>query len=391
MRLTRHNGRAGKNGVYNPKHNDRRFDVNNSEHIDAERVSQNIYWDCIHGYRTINDQRDSDEALETFSEIERLFYEQRYAGIVEGQNARNAKTRHVERNRTAEQILQNKKTCPEETIYQIGTTDEHISEEILLAIVTDFMSEMDRRFGSNVHILDWALHMDESTPHIHERHVFDAENQYGEIAPQQEKALEALGFELPDPTKKSGKFNNRKIVFDATCRTMFFDIAEQHGLHLTEDSEYGGRKYLEKQDFILMQQKKKLAQGEVQLGVQQTLITENETRPEVQKSEITENADAPAEKRRICEADRRTETTNQQKTEHGALRHSMKYDIGCLYYFQKKGHSVLMPCALSLFSKEIAVCPGSGKRQNQKIMLNPVNQQPVRLYVALPVSDPVTC
>ncbi len=129
MRLTRHNGRAGKNGVYNPKHNDRRFDVNNSEHIDAERVSQNIYWDCIHGYRTINDQRDPDEALETFSEIERLFYEQRYTGFVEGQNGRNARIRHVERNRTAEQILQNKKICPKETIYQIGTIDEHISEE----------------------------------------------------------------------------------------------------------------------------------------------------------------------------------------------------------------------------------------------------------------------
>lgn len=26
MKLTRHNGRTGKNGVYNPKHNDRQFD-----------------------------------------------------------------------------------------------------------------------------------------------------------------------------------------------------------------------------------------------------------------------------------------------------------------------------------------------------------------------------
>ena len=34
---------------------------------------------------------------------------------------------------------------------------------------------------------------------IHERHVFDCENKHGEVAPQQEKALEALGFELPDP------------------------------------------------------------------------------------------------------------------------------------------------------------------------------------------------
>lgn len=46
MRATRHNGRSGKHGVYNPRHNDRQFDVSNSEHIDAEREKQNIYWDC---------------------------------------------------------------------------------------------------------------------------------------------------------------------------------------------------------------------------------------------------------------------------------------------------------------------------------------------------------
>ena len=37
MRATRHNGRSGKHGVYNPKHNDRKFDIANSDHIDAER------------------------------------------------------------------------------------------------------------------------------------------------------------------------------------------------------------------------------------------------------------------------------------------------------------------------------------------------------------------
>ena len=34
MKLTKHNGRSGKNGAYNPKHNDREFDLDNSEHID---------------------------------------------------------------------------------------------------------------------------------------------------------------------------------------------------------------------------------------------------------------------------------------------------------------------------------------------------------------------
>ena len=46
MKLTRHNGRTGKNGVYNPKHNDRQFDIDNSDHIDLERV-KNIWGQMI--------------------------------------------------------------------------------------------------------------------------------------------------------------------------------------------------------------------------------------------------------------------------------------------------------------------------------------------------------
>ncbi len=82
------------------------------------------------------------------------------------------------------------------------------------------MEIVNERFGSHVHILNWALHLDESTPHIHERHVFDCENQYGEIAPQQEKALEALGFELPEQEKPVGRKNNRKMTFDSACRVL---------------------------------------------------------------------------------------------------------------------------------------------------------------------------
>ena len=130
----------------------------------------------------------------------------------------------------------------------------------MLNIVTEFIDEFKARFGDHVHVLDWALHLDESTPHIHERHVFDCENKYGEIAPQQEKALEALGFELPDPNKPLSRRNNRKITFDAACRKMLFEIAKRHGLELEEEAEYGNRKYLEKQDFILAKQKQEAEQ-----------------------------------------------------------------------------------------------------------------------------------
>ncbi|MFR5991080.1 MAG: hypothetical protein ACLUGP_12260 [Faecalibacterium prausnitzii] len=191
--------------------------------------------------------------------MERQFYETHYTAFVESQNERNAKIRHTERNRSIPDLLSSRKTCPEETIYQLGTLDEHASAEDLLNIVTEFIEEFKAKFGDHVHVLDWALHLDESTPHIHERHVFDCENKYGEVAPQQEKALEALGFELPDPDKPLSRRNNRKITFDAACRKMLFEIAKRHGLELEEEAEYGNRKYLEKQDFILAKQKEQLA------------------------------------------------------------------------------------------------------------------------------------
>jgi len=289
MRMTRHNGRTGKNGVYNPKHNDRRFDIGNSEHIDPERSKKNIYWDIFNGYRTFDHMEPETELADTFDEVEQLYYEHFYRGFIEGQNARNEKTRHTERNRTAEQIRKNKKTCPEETVYQIGTMDNHVPPEVLMKVVAEFMSTLEERFGSHVHILDWALHLDESTPHIHERHVFDCENKYGELCPQQEKALETLGFELPEPDQKKGRHNNRKMVFDSACRALLFEIAKKNGLQLEEEPEYGGRKYLEKQDFILMKQKEKIAERDRTIEQQGKKISDQVKTLLVQNAEINEN------------------------------------------------------------------------------------------------------
>ena len=274
LKLTRHNGRAGTHGTYNPKHNDRSFNLANSEHIDQERAKGNIYWDCYHGIRSASDK---DKQTAAFSDVEKMLYEIHYSHFVENQNARNAKIRHTERNRTIEDLLEGKKTCPEETIYQLGTLDEHASAEDLLNIVTEFIEEFKVKYGDHVHVLDWALHLDESTPHIHERHVFDCENKYGEIAPQQEKALEALGFEPLDPDKPLSRRNNRKITFDAACRKMLFEIAKRHGLELEEEAEYGNRKYLEKQDFILAKQKEQLAAQQDRLDELTLKVSDMET------------------------------------------------------------------------------------------------------------------
>lgn len=247
LTLTKHNGRSGQHGVYNPKHNDRSFDISGSEHIDSERMKQNIYWDWIRGYSDWESHNPSEDVFDLrFENVEKQFYFHQYDDYCEAQHERNRISGHSKRNRSPDDLRLNKKTCPEESLIQIGSMDHHVKPEVLLAIAEEYFEEYEARFGEHIHILDWGLHCDESTPHIHERHVFDCKNEYGEIAPQQKKALEALGIPLPYPDQKNSKMNNRKVMFDSICRTMLIDIAKSHGLEMQEEPQYGGREYLEK-------------------------------------------------------------------------------------------------------------------------------------------------
>ena len=174
--------------------------------------------------------------------------------------------------------------------------ERSVSPEVLAEIAVEFFDEFQKRFGEHIHILDWSLHLDEATPHIHERHVFDCENRYGEIAPQQEKALEALGFDLPNPDQKPSKLNNRKMTFDAACRAMLFDITLRHGLHLDQEPEYGGRAYLEKQDYILMKQTEKIKDQDQVIEQKSDELEAITIRIEDTENFVEEVADAAYEK-----------------------------------------------------------------------------------------------
>ena len=262
MRASRHNGRSGKHGVYDVKHNDRNFDVTNSEHIDVNRTIQNVYWDCYQGY-CLNGA--TQERKMTFSEVEKLYYFEHYGDHVDAQNERNEKGGHAERNRTVEDVLKNNKTCPEESLLQLGNMEYSVPPDVLGKVVAEFFEEFEKRYGSHVHILDWALHLDEATPHVHVRQVYDAINQYGELCPMQDKALEELGFVLPDSTKKKGRYNNRKMTFDAECRKLFLEIAKNNGVVLECEPIYGGASYLEKQDYIIEKQKQQIVIQQIKL------------------------------------------------------------------------------------------------------------------------------
>ena len=76
MRATIHNGRTGKDGAYNTKHNDRQFDIRNAEHIDPERVKNNRYWNWTGNPKM------------SFEDAEAAFYEKHIRKHLDAQNAR---------------------------------------------------------------------------------------------------------------------------------------------------------------------------------------------------------------------------------------------------------------------------------------------------------------
>ena len=112
MRLSKHNGRSGSHGTYNPKHNDRQFDVERADGVKEDMTPSNIYWNCIDD--RIVSHRDLGENDLSFVEAEKRFYEITYGDYLTNQNERHIATRHKERCRTMDQLREDPKTCPED-------------------------------------------------------------------------------------------------------------------------------------------------------------------------------------------------------------------------------------------------------------------------------------
>lgn len=211
-RVTKHNGR-----ITTAKHNDRNFDVENAPHIDKDKSKDNktFMW-C--------------DGVETFEEAEQKFYEEHFSKALEEQNERHRKARNYKRIKTMDEFRTNKNTCPEEVILQWGHFQDDLDRTKFFDACDDYMEWEDETFGKHLKILDAALHKDEATEHLQYRRVWIYEDENGVEHVGQEEALKQMGFELPDPSNKKSRFNNRKMVFDKQCREKWMDICEQYGL-----------------------------------------------------------------------------------------------------------------------------------------------------------------
>ncbi len=222
MRATIHNGRTSKNGAYNTKHNDRQFDIRNAEHIDPERVKDNRYWNWTGNPKM------------SFEDAEAVFYEKYIRKHLDAQNARYKAQRHAERAKTMDEYRRSPQTCPEEVILQIGKLGDTIPADMMARIIQEQINWEQKTFPG-VKVLDVALHMDEQgAPHIHERRAWVYTDKAGNLAISQNKSLEQMGVELPNPNKPRSRFNNRKMSFSRMCREHLLQICREHGLEIEE-------------------------------------------------------------------------------------------------------------------------------------------------------------
>lgn len=241
LRASQHSGREGSG-----RHNDRSFLNGRSadwirehaDHIDTSRTTDNqvITWDG---------QTDIERS-------ERAWYDRTYGPAQEKTNSRYIREGHPDRCKTTDDLYDGKLTRPEEMILQVGNRDARADDQAFIEALNDYLNRLDewnQSHGDHMTILSMALHMDETTPHVHIRRVWDYQDRDGLTRLGQNKALEQAGVELPDPSKPVGRYNNRKMTFDKTARAMWQEACRAHGLEI-ETEPVPDRRHQDKADYI---------------------------------------------------------------------------------------------------------------------------------------------
>lgn len=234
MRVTSHNGRWCRGGAYSTKHNDRNFDVEKEPHIQSNKSNDNLYWDCYNGFNR-NEKGNTINQV-SFDEVEKIFYEENFNEYLQYRNQKYIKRRQYKNVWTADDYRKRKNSCPEETIYQIGKQGETVDAEILKNVFLDFKMWHEKEFPQ-VKILNFALHLDEATPHIQMRRVWVTEDENGKKYVSQTKVLEKMCVKKPNQEKETHRWNNPKQTFTAQCRKKIIELCEGYGLEIEREPQ----------------------------------------------------------------------------------------------------------------------------------------------------------
>lgn len=255
-RLTTHRGRTNKKGKpFNPKHNDRNFDLNapTAAHIDKERTKDNKVF--------LYDADGNAVQGKTIEQHEIEVYEQRFGTAIAKQNAKNDAKRQSCRNKSIYDIYTGEKTCPEEIIFQIGRADEEnqVDRATAEACFGEWI-EWHRKTYPQIHIMDVAFHYDETSDHAQIRQCYIGHDKNGDEVESQNKALTEMQVEIADKSKQSGQYNNKKMTYTKATRDKLIAICKSHGIEIEEVPKEASKSGLDLMTYQTQQEQAKLAQ-----------------------------------------------------------------------------------------------------------------------------------
>ena len=159
VRATMHNGRGRNSKGFKVRHNDRDFDTTRAEHISQTPERKNRYF-IVEADGTVNNRPTI-----SFETHEKQMYALLFSESLRKQTERHINGGHSERVRTMDEYRTAIRTCPEETILQLGTRDEHADPQAFIKAVNLWCQQMQATYGTNWRLLDGSLHFDESPPH----------------------------------------------------------------------------------------------------------------------------------------------------------------------------------------------------------------------------------
>ena len=267
-RVTIHNARSGKHGVFKVKHNDRTYQ-------EEPRKTNNRYWHI------------SKDKTMTFEQAEMDFYERHFSKSLAKQNAKYEKKRNYSRMKSMEDYYTNKRTCPEETLFYIGKMGNSAPGSDLWTIVQEQLAWEQKTFPQ-AKILDFALHTDEGgAPHIHSRKVWIAHDEDGNEIVSQEQALAEMGVQAPNPGKKVDRYNNAKQTYSKAVRDHFMALCKQHGYEIIEEPKEPGKSGLTHFQYILQDTQEQAEQilRNAKQEAREILKDANEKTQEIQRKE----------------------------------------------------------------------------------------------------------
>jgi len=222
MKATLHMGRL--KGKSNGKHNDRTFDTSKNKSIThPEDAKYNVYYVSNEEGKFIPVEANRNE----FEKREIEFYREHFSDALKAKNERYRMQGHKERCKTITETRKAAKTSPMEIILQVGNEDNPYRNGTRFNQMTTKFAAHVRSVYPDFKILNLAIHYEETSVHAHIRGVFITKDKDGHEEPNQTKALQNMGVEMPHPNQKRGQTNNELVTFTEELRECWQDIIER--------------------------------------------------------------------------------------------------------------------------------------------------------------------